>query len=90
MTTEQENQFTHIHLGTGNVGVYSGSLNGVHALIFGKNGSGIIGEKLEGDRYMNDNEVLATITFGNRESLEVVLTHLNAIRDRFMKEPCRD
>jgi len=39
---------------------------------------------------MNDNEVLATITFWNRESLEVVLTHLNAIRDRFMKEPCRD
>lgn len=91
MTTEQEEPiYTHIRLGEGKVGVYPGHLNGVPALIFGKNGSGVIGEELEGNRYMNDNETLAIIAFGNRECLDVVLTHLNTIRERFEKEPCHD
>lgn len=65
------------------------------ALIFGRNGSGKVGEALQGDRAMQAGEPLAVITFANVESLDVVMDKLRILRERITlgvalgdKEPC--
>lgn len=52
------------------------------ALIFGRNGSGKVGDPLTPDRQMLPGEPLAVVTFANVESLDVVLGKLQIIRER--------
>lgn len=52
------------------------------ALIFGRNGSGKVGDPLTPDRQMQPGEPLAVITFANVESLDVVMGKLRIIRER--------
>jgi hypothetical protein len=55
------------------------------ALIFGRNGSGKVGEPLPGDRAMQAGEPLAVVTFANVESLDVVMGKLRIIRARLLE-----
>lgn len=52
------------------------------ALIFGRNGSGKVGDPLTPDRQMLPGEPLAVVTFANVESLDVVMDKLRIIRER--------
>lgn len=69
-----------IALGQGLLEVAHGKLEGKHALVFGKNGTGTIGE-ITGENYTHaEGETLAVVTFDNVGSLEVVQCHVNALR----------
>lgn len=76
-----------VKLGFGKVEVASGNHEGVPALIFGKNGTGIIGEATQPDRMHAEGETLACVTFENAESLEVVQHHINEVRDMLAAAP---
>jgi len=65
-----------IRLGYGTVEVADGYDYGNHALIFGRNGSGIVGEPTVGNRIMDDGEVLASITFKDETVVKIVIEHL--------------
>lgn len=69
-----------IELGYGQIEVGEGHHEERHALIFGKNGKGKIGEPTQPDRQHLQGETLAVVTFANVESLDVVLDKLNTMR----------
>ena len=77
--------FAKVELGFGRVEVGEGTWVGVPALIFGKNGEGVIGKATAaGSRFIDRDECLAVVTFANVESLDVVLGKLIKCRaDRF-------
>ena len=74
-----------IKLGFGNVEVGEGfDSDGVPALLFGKNGNGVIGKPTTPSRYMSEDEALAVVSFANVESLDVVINALIKCKaDRF-------
>lgn len=75
-----------IELGFGQVEVAEGnSSDGKPALIFGRNGSGKIGEPTKPDRVHLPGETLAVITFENVECLDVVTDALATIRAKLGK-----
>ena len=80
-----EISFAKIELGFGRVEVGEGTWMDVPALIFGKNGNGVVGKPTEaGSRFLGVDECLAVVTFANVESLDVVLGKLMKCRsDRF-------
>jgi hypothetical protein len=69
-----------IALGKGLIEVAEGSQDGVPALIFGINGTGVIGEPTKPDRTHLPGETLAVVTFGNVASLDVVANKLAVLR----------
>lgn len=77
--------FTKIELGFGRVEVGEGTWMDVPALIFGKNGNGVVGKPTEaGSRFLGVDECLAVVTFANVKSLDVLLGKLMKCRsDRF-------
>jgi hypothetical protein len=63
-----------IKLGFGLIEVGEGfDCEGVPALLFGRNGGGVIGAPTGPSRTMREDEALAVISFANVESLQVVL-----------------
>ena len=82
----QGEAFPTIQLGFGKVEVAEGWLEGAPALIFGKNGTGVIGGATEPNREHKQGETLAVVTFANVESLDVVLAKLGKLRaDKFLE-----
>jgi len=80
----QGEEFSTIQLGFGKVEVAEGWLEGAPALIFGKNGTGVIGGATEPNREHKQGETLAVVTFANVGSLDVVLAKLGKLRaDKF-------
>jgi len=71
-----------IALGHGKVEVAEGSHEGKAALIFGRNGTGNVGEPTLPTRTATHEETLAVVTFTNVESLDVVLAKLSVLRDK--------
>lgn len=69
-----------IELGYGLVEVADGTQGDKPALIFGRNGSGVIGAPTQPNRVHLPGETLAVVTFANVESLDVVAQHLVALR----------
>lgn len=69
-----------IELGHGRIEVAEGHHEGVPALIFGRNGTGVIGDPTQPDRTHEPGETLAVVTFANVESLEVVAAKLDLLR----------
>jgi hypothetical protein len=69
-----------IELGFGRIEVADGTHEGKPALIFGRNGSGKIGEPTQPNREHLPGETLAVVTFANVESLDVVMNELTQIR----------
>jgi hypothetical protein len=69
-----------IDLGYGAIEVGEGLQDGKIALIFGRNGSGVLGEEMLGNRTMESGEALAAVTFANVESVDVVTEKLTLIR----------
>jgi hypothetical protein len=74
-----------IELGYGLVEVADGSQGDKPALIFGRNGSGVIGEPTQPNRQHLPGETLAVITFANVESLDVVVQLLEILRSELEK-----
>lgn len=73
-----------IELGYGKIEVAEGFQGETPALIFGKNGSGKIGEPTQPNRIHLPGETLAVVTFANVDSLDVVIKTLLKIKeDRF-------
>lgn len=70
-----------IELGYGKIEVAEGFQGDVPALIFGKNGSGKIGEPTKSDRVHLPGETLAVVTFANVDSLDVVIKILLKIKE---------
>jgi hypothetical protein len=77
-----------IELGYGKIEVADGTCRqtGKPALIFGRNGTGKIGEPTPPERIHEPGETLAVITFENVESLDVLLGELAEIRARLTAE----
>lgn len=71
-----------IELGYGKIEVGEGTHEEKPALIFGRNGTGKIGEATPPDRHATHEETLAVVTFANVESLDVVLMKLGQLRDK--------
>ena len=71
-----------IELGHGLIEIGEGTHEGKPALIFGRNGTGKIGEPTPPDRHCTHEETLAVVTFANVESLDVVLMKLGQLRDK--------
>lgn len=69
-----------IELGYGQIEVAEGYHEERLALIFGKNGTGKIGEPTQPDRQHLQGETLAVVTFSNVESIDVVVDRLNILR----------
>lgn len=77
-----------IELGYGLVEVAEGTHGEKHALIFGRNGTGKIGEATQPDRVATHEETLSVMTFANVESLDVVVGKLQTLRAKMApKEP---
>jgi hypothetical protein len=74
--------FLIIELGYGLVEVSEGSQGDKPALIFGRNGSGEIGEATKPNRVHEQGETLAVVTFENAASLDVVAGKLKVLRDK--------
>lgn len=74
-----------IKLGFGSVEVGEGfDSDGIPALLFGKNGNGVIGKPTTPSRYMSEDEAIAVVSFANVESLDVVINALIKCKtDRF-------
>jgi hypothetical protein len=73
-----------IELGYGKIEVGQGNHGDKFALIFGRNGTGKIGEATPAERYATHEETLAVITFDNVESLNVVVEALEKIRSKMI------
>lgn len=73
-----------IDLGYGLVEVAEGYDCGKPALIFGKNGTGKIGEETQPNRAHMPGETIASVTFANIESLDVVMMKLQEIRENML------
>lgn len=73
-----------IELGHGLVEVAEGTQGEKHALIFGRNGTGEIGEPTKPDRVATHEETLAVVTFANVESLDVVAGKLQQLRAKMV------
>ena len=69
-----------IELGYGLVEVAEGTQGEKPALIFGRNGTGEIGEPTQPDRVATHEETLAVVTFANVASLDVVVGKLQQLR----------
>ena len=80
----EDGEWPIIELGYGKIEVAEGWQGETPALIFGRNGSGVIGEPTESNRAHLPGETLAVVTFANVECLEVVAKTIAKIRsDRF-------
>lgn len=80
--------FPIIELGYGLIEVAEGNQGDKPALIFGKNGSGKIGEPTKPNRMHEEGETLAVVTFENAASLDIVVGKLKVLRDKhFPKQP---
>lgn len=77
-----DTQFPTIALGFGRIEVAEGDYKDLPALIFGRNGSGVIGEPTQPDRMHQPGETLAVVTFANIASLDALLDRLQTLRDR--------
>jgi hypothetical protein len=75
-----EGTFPIIALGYGLIEVAEGRQDDLPALIFGRNGSGRVGESTQPERRHLPGETLAVVTFANVESLDVVMERLNMLR----------
>ncbi|MHB1097972.1 MAG: hypothetical protein ACYCZR_00325 [Burkholderiales bacterium] len=73
-----------IELGYGLIEVAEGTQGEKHALIFGRNGTGEIGEPTKPDRVATHEETLAVVTFANVESLDVVAGKLQQLRAKMV------
>lgn len=73
-----------IELGHGLVEAAEGTQGEKHALIFGRNGTGEIGEPTKPDRVATHEETLAVVTFANVESLDVVAGKLQQLRAKMV------
>lgn len=71
-----------IRLGFGKVEVGEGRHEDDLALIFGREGTGTIGEATQPNREHKPGETLAVVTFQNVECVDVVIDKLNLIRKR--------
>lgn len=71
-----------IELGHGLIEIGEGTHEDKPALIFGRNGTGKIGEPTPPDRHCTHEETIAVVTFANVESLDVVLMKLGQLRDK--------
>lgn len=71
-----------IELGYGKIEVAEGYQDDKLALIFGKNGSGILGEDLIPNRVMEEGEAIAVVTFANVECLEIVQDKISILRNK--------
>lgn len=69
-----------IELGYGLIEIAEGTQGEKPALIFGRNGTGKIGDPTPPDRLATHEETLAVVTFANVESLDVVAETLQKIR----------
>ncbi len=78
----QEPSFPLISLGYGRIEVAEGHHEGTHALIFGRSGTGQIGEPTQPEREHQPGETLAVVTFANVESLDVVAEKLRVLRQK--------
>lgn len=77
---------TWIQLGHGAVTIGQGNHEGIPAILFGKNGTGTVGEESEGDRFMEPGELLCAITFRNGASIGVLEEKLRELRARVWPE----
>lgn len=73
-----------IELGYGLIEVAEGMQGEKHALIFGRNGTGEIGDPTKPDRVTTHEETLAVVTFANVESLDVVAGKLQVLRAKMV------
>jgi hypothetical protein len=73
-----------IELGYGKVEIAEGSHEDKPALIFGRNGSGKVGEETPPDRHATHEETYAVVTFANVESLDVVVGKLMTLRSKML------
>jgi len=71
-----------IELGYGAIEVAEGLQGTLPALIFGRNGTGQIGEATPSNRHHLPGETLAVVTFANVQSLDIVAGKLTLIRQR--------
>lgn len=71
-----------IELGYGLIEVAEGAHGEKPALIFGRNGTGKIGEPTPPERQATHEETLAVVTFANVESLDVVVKQLQKLRTK--------
>ena len=71
-----------IELGHGKIEVAEGTHDDRPALIFGRNGTGKVGEATPPNRHATHEETLAVVTFANVESLDVVLAKLQTLREK--------
>ena len=78
----KEGEWPIISLGHGLIEVAEGWQGDAHALIFGRNGSGVIGAPTQPDRSHLPGETLAVVTFENVESLDVVAGKLRVLREK--------
>jgi hypothetical protein len=74
-----------IELGYGKVEIAEGSHEDKPALIFGRNGTGKVGEETPPNRICTHEETYAVVTFANVESLDVVVGKLMTLRSRIAK-----
>jgi len=70
----------------GLVEVAEGTQGEKHALIFGRNGTGEIGEPTQPDRVATHEETLAVVTFANVASLDVVVGKLQQLRAKMLPD----
>lgn len=75
-----------IELGYGRVEIGEGTQGDKLALIFGRNGTGRIGEATPPERQMTHEETLAVVTFANVKSLDVLAEKLQVIRKKMIAE----
>jgi hypothetical protein len=80
LPSDAMDDFEVVALGQGKIEVGDGHLEGVPALIFGRNGTGVVGEPTQPNRAHEPGETLACVTFANVESLDVVLMKLTQLR----------
>lgn len=76
-----------IELGHGNIEIGDGHLEGVPAIVFGRNGNGRVGEQLTfTDREMAPGETIACITFANIAGLDVLQMKMDSLRSHMLAE----
>lgn len=80
----QETGWPLIELGFGLVEIAEGQQGDKPALIFGRNGTGKIGEPTQPDREHLPGETIAVITFDNVECLDVIAAKLAVIRKKMV------